>query len=598
MAPLTVRYAVDPRLQAEANARGLTYWSAYVAEVLDRLGVCAQPCALGQISDPELLARTGAMVLGDVPRSAIPGRADQALRDWVRRGGVLVGFATEGLDELFGVADDGTLAQGEDPFQISGYAVLGEAPVTCACRAPIEPEQKLIILSPVRLLRLTHAEELARLFRCAPEAPGDGRLAVDSGRPAITARRFGRGFAFLFAFNLSQTLWALQQGRPVDRDYDGDGYLRVSDACVVGQNSRAVPYADALHFVLASMVARLPVPSIYPIPARHGRVPPCLLFFGGDDEAEPHNQVIASDFMASRGLPYHLNLMPRAGRFAIDSTEQARIEANGHEIALHYDFMDGFQHPCGFTRADVLHQARLFRETFGRDSACSVTHWCRWVGWADAARWMHEAGGIAENHRIHWTSPPVNPVNRVGFAFGSAFPRHYWDDAAHGNVRLDFLSLPIVAYEAGYEGDRVFPEMTREALDLAMRYHLTLNYFYHPIYIARSPACRQALDHLVERIRRLPVPPVLMGPDRLAHWWLARSQATIQGALRERRTLSLTAECGWEDGYVVRIPTGATPARSCRVDRRLAPLESGLEFGQYWAHVALPPGRHDLRLRL
>jgi hypothetical protein len=41
--------------------------------------------------------------------------------------------------------------------------------------------------------------------------------------------------------------------------------------------------------------------------------------------------------MASRGLPYHINLMPLDGRFAMGSEEQARIERNGHEIAMHCD---------------------------------------------------------------------------------------------------------------------------------------------------------------------------------------------------------------------------------------------------------------------
>jgi hypothetical protein len=597
MTSLTVRYAVDESLRAAANARGLNYWHAYVAEVLDRLGACAQPCRLADCADPALLAQTGVLLLGDFPEAALPPGAAAALAAWVRRGGVLIGFVTAGLDSLFGVADEGLIAQGDDPFGISGYLAFQESVLTGGCRAPIEPEQKLIIISPIRRLRLVQAEELARLFLCDPDQPGDGRLAADSGRAAISGRRLGRGYAGYFAFNLSQTLWALQQGRPIDRDYDGDGYLRVSDACVIGQNSRAVPYADAFHFLLANLVGLRPVPCLYPIPALGGRVAPGLLFFGGDDEGDPQNQVIASDFMAARGLPYHLNIMPRDGRFAIGAAEQARIEANGHEVALHYNFMDGFRHPSGFTREDVLAQARLFREVFGKASVCSVAHWCRWVGWAEPARWMREAGGIAENHRIHWTSPPLNPVNCVGFAFGSAFPRHYWDDAAHGNARVDFLSLPIVAYEVGYQGDQVCLETTRAAFDLAMRYHLTLNYFYHPVYVAQFPACRQANDHLAGLIRGLPVPPVLMGPDRLARWWLARSRAVIEGASRGRGAISFTAECAWEDGFVVRVPTGPAAARSCRVDGRPAAVEDRLDFGQHWAHVALAPGRHEVRLR-
>ncbi len=598
MAPLTVRYAFDPRLQAAANAAGRNYWYAYAAEILDRLGVCAGPFPAEDCADPGRLGQVGVLVLGDFPGGTLPAGAAEALAAWVRNGGVLIGFATEGLDGLFGVAGVGSIPQDSHPFAITAYVEFLPRPVTADCRAPIEPGQKLIVISPVREVRLAGAEEAARLWRCGPGCPGDGRRATDSGLSAITCRRLGRGHAFYFAFDLCQTMWALQQGRPIDRDYDGDGYLRVSDACVIGDNSRAVPYADAFHFLLAGMIGRRPVPALYPAPALGGRVPPGLLFFGGDDEGDPGNQVAASDFMASRGLPYHVNLMPREGRFAIDRAEQSRIEANGHEIALHYNFMDGFRHPGGFTREDVLAQARLFRDAFGKDSLCSVAHWCRWVGWAEPARWMAEAGGIAENHRIHWTSPPLNPVNCVGFAFGSAFPRRYWDDAAHGNERLPFLSLPIVAYEVGYEGDKVCPETMRAAFDLAMRYHLTLNYFYHPVYIARYPACREAIDLLCGLAKALPVPPALMGPDRLARWWFARSAGALTGAALEGDTVTFAAECAWEDGFVVRVPTGGAPARWCRVDGVSAEFLDCFEFGQHWAHVALPPGRHDVTLRL
>jgi len=50
-------------------------------------------------------------------------------------------------------------------------------------------------------------------------------------------------------------------------------------------------------------------------------------------------QVSASDFMKSRGLPYHINLMPLNGRFAISRAEFRHMRANGHELSLHYNFM-------------------------------------------------------------------------------------------------------------------------------------------------------------------------------------------------------------------------------------------------------------------
>jgi len=565
--PLTVWYAFGQELQEGANAEGRNYWFAYIEETLSLLGVCARPIPLAACSDAEALSQVGVLVLGDFPASCLPAGASRALGEWVARGGVLIGFGTEGLDSLFGVAEVGRVPQARGPFSISGYFELGRSPLTEDCRIPIALKQKLLILSPIRLLRRSDSEELARLFLCDEGSPDSGDRAHETQSPATTHRRLGAGHAFYFAFNAAQTLWAIQQGRPVDADYDGDGYLRISDACVLGANSLEVPYADCLHFLLANLIGRRPVPMIHQVPPRAGRVAPALLFFGGDDEGEPHNQVIASDFMASRGLPYHINAMPVGSGFAFGPEERARIEANGHEIALHYNFIDGFEHPCGFTRDDVARQARLFRDTFGRDSVCGVMHWCRWTGWAEPARWIRECGGLADNSYANWTSPPLNPINTMGFAFGSAFPRFFWDDAEHGNDRIDLVELPWVGYELGYENADFHPEKIRAALNLACRYRLTFNFFWHPVYVAQYPACRRAINELVRIMVGMMIEqnvlPVLMGPDQLCRWWRARSAAAIRTARLVGGHVSLEAECDYDDGFVLKIPTGSAPAKEC-----------------------------------
>ena len=598
MSGLAVCYAFDDRLRQAANAEGRNYWYAYVVEVLSGLGVCPRPVALDACANAASLTDTGVLVLGNFRASRLPPEATVALSRWVEAGGILIGFATEGLDDLFGVTGEGTVEQAADPFAISGYLAFRPSALTQDCRAPVDPEQRLIVISPIRRLRCGQAEPLADLFACDPGAPGDGRRARRTDSPAITGRRLGCGHAFTFAFDLAQTLWCLQQGRPVDRDYDGDGYLRYTDASVIGDNSRRVPYADALKFLLMNMIGQVPAPMIHFVPPRAGRVAPALLYFGGDDECDPGSQVPASDFMAERGLPYHINAMPLDGRFAISPEEQARIEANGHEIALHYNFIDGFEHPGGFTREDVLAQARLFRERFGRDSVCGVTHWFRWCGWAEPARWMREAGGLADNSFSGWTSPPLNPINTIGFMHGSAFPRHIWDDAEHGNARIDLLELPVVAYEVGYLEEAFHPEMVRDALELAVRYHLTLNLFWHPVYIAQYPACRRAIDELVRLMGDMPVPPVLMGPDALARWWAARARASIEDVQWTNSRLAFRVRLDHDVGFVVKVPTGARPPEGCSVDGAASPFECAREFGGHWAFIPLASGAHRIELDL
>jgi len=596
--PLAVRYAFDRRLQDAANGEGRNYWYAYVDEILSRLGVCADRVPLAACADPAELARMGVLFLGDFSSADLPPGAAKALAEWVESGGVLIGFATEGLDELFGVSPAGSIPQGEDPFSINGYFNFHPSPITRDCRAPIELCQKLVIVSPVRLTGCAGSEELGRFFAPHPDGSGDGSVARKTESPAVAHRRLGEGHAFYFAFNVAQTMWALHQGRPIDRDYDGDGHLRTSDGCILADNSLKVPYSDALHFLLANMIGRLPVPMVHQVPPRDGDVAPALLFFGGDDECEHGVQVEASDFMAARGLPYHINAMPLNGRFALDAAGRKHIESNGHELALHFNFMDGFEHPGGFTREDVLAQARAFREEFGRDSICSVMHWNRWCGWAEPARWMREAGCLADNSFAGWTSPPLNPVNTLGFAFGSAYPRRIWDDAAHGNAPLDFLELPVMAYELGYLGGQCFPERIREALELATRYHLTFDFFWHPVYIARSDGCRRAIDELVRLIDAMETAPVLMGPDGLTHWWRARAASSVRGATATGAAVTFEARCDCADGFVVKIPTGERPAASCTVDGAPARFETANEFGQHWVFIPLVSGNHSVTVEM
>jgi hypothetical protein len=271
--------------------------------------------------------------------------------------------------------------------------------------------------------------ELARLY---------DRDGHDTGNAAVTARELGKGRVFYFAFGLPQTMWVLHQGRPVDRDYDGDDKLRSADGLVIKPHSMEVAYADELLFLLQNMIGTQLHPFVHQLPpippstlsngTERGadRIPDALFFWGGDDEGSTEGiQLVASNWMKQRGLPYHINALPRKdGKFGLSVEDAKKIRANGHEISLHYNFIDGFAPRAGFTREDVLKQAAAFRRHFGTGLICSVTHHTRWTGWAEPAKWMREAGGKADNSFVHAGSPPSNPVNLLGFSFGTAFP--FW----------------------------------------------------------------------------------------------------------------------------------------------------------------------------
>jgi hypothetical protein len=431
-----------------------------------------------------------------------------------------------------------------------------------------------------------------------PLAKFYGPNGVFMGTAAITRRDIGAGAAFYFAFHVPKTLWILQQGRPVDKDYDGDGYLRVSDAAVIRPHEIEVQYADEIKWLLQNMIATRPVPFIYAMPPLDDQIPDALFYWGGDDEGVPNAQLFASLFMKERGLPYHMNIMPKEGRFALTVEEARAIEANRHEIALHFNVIDGHKHPYHFTEADVREQMELFRKTFGKTSVCSVNHWCTWTGWAEPAKWFSASGGKGDNCRIHASSPPLNPTNMMGFSCGTTFPFYVYDDWRGANKRIDFVLQPIMAYETGYNNRTNQPDFTLfpQIIELAAKYHLTADMFYHPVCIHRFSSCRAAIIEFLRLLREKNVTAKHVGNDELCRWWNARSASSIGAVKASRYVVTFECDAAYDEGMIAKVPVGRRMARGATVDGSDGVFRRAREFGQEWAFVAMPRGKHTVEI--
>ncbi len=555
----TARFLHDPSLQDAANAAGDNYWCAYVPEIADQMGLAVESLAREELC---ALENVRVLVLPDLPEGYLTDAERSAIRDWVHAGGVLVGFATCGLDDLFGVEPVGEIQQTGDPWTYTATLRLTDAELARPLYNEATEDAPLLIFSPVRRI-MGGGRELARLLSI------DGQ---DLGGPAISLNEVGQGRACYFAFDLCQTLWALHQGRPVTTDRDGDGYYRMGDAIIIQPFRRDVPYADLLLFLLRNVVALAGEAFIAPLPpTEDGCVPDALFFWGGDDEAAEGTQIPASDWMREQGLPYHINIMPHPdGSFGLTREEFARIKANGHDTSLHFNMIEGFEHPHAFGPEDVRRQLEWYQETFGETPVCTVFHWCRWQGWSEPAEWMSEGGIQADNSRIHSGSPPLNPTNLVGYSFGTAFPFWYWADWRSGNRRINFISEQITAYECGYiqnEGTE-FSQLHRAIRDAA-HWHFTTNLFFHPVLITRFPECKEAVQEAVRFMDELGLTVIHMGNDKLNHWWRSRSAARIEDTPAGPSVVG-----DWPDGYVI-----------MRRD------ENGIaELGGVWSYIVVPPG--------
>ncbi len=593
--PLRVAWARDESLWRRLNAEERNYWHAYTEEILERMGLTADALEPEALAKPEVLARYSVVILGSAPAGGWPESAAHGFAEWVRQGGTRGGFATDGLDDVFGIEPREIVWQEPEVYSIAGYFHLLPGPLTAGIHPEEHADQPLIVISDIRPVTPVASKAVAEYLRAAPEHGGSGAHAKPTGHALATERALGQGWAFYLGFDVGQTMWLLHQGRPVDADHDGDGYLRSMDARLIAENHPEVAYADEIHVLLRCMVGRQPMPFIHEIPPLDGRPADVLLYFGGDDEGEPLHQVASSDFMASRGLPYHINLMPVEGRFAVDAAEIEHIEANGHELSLHYDFISGFAHPTGFAADDVHSQAAVFRATFGRPAVCSVTHWCRWTGGCEPARWMMDEGQLADGSWLGPAGSRLNPTNVIDLSFGSFFPRRLWDDWRCGNERLRFVQEPVTAYEVGYDGDRTDFAILHRAIAMARRDRATLCLFYHPVYLATYPACREAIDELLRVLAEERIVARAMGNDELARWWLARGDARIANASANDECVTFEARCDYPDGFVAKLCLGEATGCRCVVgDAEVEALVSD-EPGGRWAFLTLPPGTSRVR---
>ena len=606
MRRLRAGYTFDASAKRRVNAN---YWWAYIAEILERLGLCADAISVSDL--PHQLDSLSLLFLGGVDAAPMAGDLER----WVQSGGVLIACNQSYLDGLAGNRFAESVPQRNGEFSIGGELTLRETEFSSGIHSPRHPDKPLLAASALRLVD-----------------PIDSLVVAESGGHAVvTARKLGGGWVFYIGFDIAQTFWVIQQGRRIDRDHDGDGYWRTPDAIVIGQYEAEVAYTDELLFLLQNMVSVQPFPLIHRLPPSGECIPDALFYYGGDDEGLVGDQLPAARFMAEHGLPYHINCMANDKGFGIGPEEIAELDRLGTDLSLHYNFIDGFEHPGGFTRDDVLRQTREFVEHFGRYPVCSVNHWCRWTGSVEPAVWMSEAGVSADGSFFSCPADVLNPVNRHGFSFGTSYPFHFYTDhtgcvsgfersgnpetargersgnpetrCGSGNERLEFLELPITAYEMGYVGDQLDTASLELAFRAAVHYQSTMVFFYHPIYIARYPACREAITRLLALIEESGLSIAHSSPDALVRWWTARAGIRVsdvvlnplnqvQGQDDEKR-VKFTASTPPGGAFIATIPLGSH--QTARTNRPHRIIE---KFGHRWVQAVVAEGESSVEIEL
>ncbi|MDH7480488.1 MAG: hypothetical protein QHH26_00765 [Armatimonadota bacterium] len=566
---LKAAYVIDEAQWEKTNGEGKTYWWAYIEEILDRIGLTAEKVHAADL--PTKLHDFSTLFIGNIDASSLASNLDA----WVRNGGTLFACGTSGLDGICGNRFIRQIPQSNDEFSITGELHLTKG-IHKEIRFPIYVGKPLLLAGAIRLVN----------------AESSTVIATTQNHAVITSQKYGDGWAFYFGFDLAKTFWVIQQGRPVDSDYDGDGYLRTGDALVTGDYEPEIPYTDELMILLERFVGLSGIPLIHRLPPVNDKIPDVLLFYGGDDEGSTGVQIPAAEFMASRKLPYHINCMLLDGKYGLNPGEIRRLDELGTELAPHFDFINGFAHPTGFSREDVLTQTKAFIKHFNRQPFTSNCHWCRWTSYHEPALWLSEAGIRGDNSFVHRRLDVLNPTNTIGFAFGTAFPFNIYANHAYGNRRTGVVELPITAYEVGYTaGGTDFPTLER-ALKLAIHYGSTMNFFYHPVYISQQKTCRNAIDRLLSLIKEWGITPVHSTPDALAKWWIDRNDSQIKDIRKTDGKETFTIQTPSELGCIVKLryfgapPSISLPYRTIKLDKQSS-----------WLMIAVPPGETRVEIK-
>jgi len=596
-------YIYDDSLRAEANRNGRNYWYAYLPEIFDEMGLRATELPVEAMAETSALASYKYLFIGSIELNE---SQQEALRRWISDGGVLIGFAIRGADGLFGIRHQATKAQPDDEFTISGYGSFPKrsSGMQAAASNPHYDYRSALlpIFSPLELVSAENerAVEKATLLNA-------GRAAT--GHPSVVNGKIGSGETWYFAFDFAQTIWVMHQGRPIDRDYDGDGYYRTGDAIPFSRlHDLEIPYGDYWMQLLEEILSAAPQPFIHQIPPlADGSIPDLLIHFGGDDECTPGIQVKASNYMKERGLPYHMNLMPVDGKFAIDREAYRAIKNNGHDLSIHFDFVKPHFH---YTEADVLEQIELYKEAFGEVPIASVNHWCTGTGWAEHARWASAGGMKGDNSRAHAFNPPYNPINQMGYGFGTVYPHFVYDDYKHHNARIPFVNIPIGffeprIYEASMERDIA---RIHNSVDRAVFFGWTLNMFIHPVYISddkENQHCLPALNELLRYLDAKGIKAVHHSTNALCLWWIDRSQTEINDYAAKKSVnggtvISFEVKTESANGVLVKLPVP---------DDYLEPIVYSLDRenregiirkqnGLSWVFIRVPKGTHKVKVAL
>jgi hypothetical protein len=416
---------------------------------------------------------------------------------------------------------------------------------------------------------------------------GEGSTTTDQrSLPAILRLRRGAGTATFFLYDLPLSVLLTRQGDPMRVHLHAGGAWhghRAADLFVdhLDLDRAHLPQADIQCHLLRELLsdanaecgmrnAELGMGAPSSIPPSAFRIPhsgpplpflwyfpdlaPSALLLTSDDDWSTREQFEAlRDAAREHGAGITFYLVPGppdAGHESIVTPEyKAELEAEGHTFSLH----PVHQPPYDLTwRETVARQRAWYRERYGEEPGPSVRNHCvTWSGYAQAARWMQEAGFRYDTN--HFSVPPGTREYQCGGGLPARVadldgevlaiyeaPAQFSDETTLAAGKMAF-SLNL----SDDEGVALIGARLRESVE---GLHSMLCVNAHPISFATysGPMWRRVFAEA----NRLGVP--ILALERFMAFWEARAGIEIPASER--------TETGWR--WTVRVP--ASPSDGAR----------------------------------
>lgn len=599
---LILAYVYDKDLHKRINRSRKNYWDVYIREINEQLGLRGERVSLRQLKDKMYLSKISTLIIGWQSGAELNSTVKENLKEWVKNGGMLIGFGVKGLDELFGIESFSHINQFPNGYIVSGYFEFLPHRLTENIHSSLSPKQKLLIFSDIQLVKTKGAVELAHLY------DSQGKNTKCS---AILWHKYGKGYAAYFTFDVAKTIWLLHQGRPYTKKLDKDENLYRQHLRLVGKDKAGnVLYADEILFLLQNIIAQHPYPFIYQIPPKEGKVPKALMYWGGDGCGNPGSKGLlsASNWMKSKGLPYHINVLSKGCTYDLTLKDAEMIKKNGHELSVEYYFCYYGKNNFDLEITDedsLAKRYKTFKDIYGISPICTGCHGGyyseKWGGWIEDMKWRMRCGGKADNTFMGDVPPGVDGnASRLSFGHGTSYPYYFYNDFQGENKRIDFIEEPLSGYELGRRGasgdpeESIPPEEVHPAIDMAIKYHLTLNMFYHAVNIAKHASTR-AIEEIFRYIAKKKVCIVHLGNDELWRWWDARSKSQVSNIqIIDENHLFFQVDCKYTSGMIIKIALPNWRVAKVLCDTNPTRYEVKNEFGSNWVYIIIQVGKHNI----